>query len=171
MGGAGWFRILVRAVGVAGLLGLLVVALLGPSAPFEPGVPAPPVENARRLDGKLATLKLAQGRPLVINIWATWCTPCLHELPALARSARKYGQRVGFVALATESPREDVLRMAKQLDLPFDVAEINDATARAWRATALPSTYIVDPSGRIAWSIHGMINEDLLEQQLAPLLQ
>jgi thiol-disulfide isomerase/thioredoxin len=158
-----------RILGITALLALLVYVMVGDQHPLHAGEPAPLVENARRLDGKVGNLNLKQGRPVVVNIWATWCPPCLQEMPELARVATKYGPRLGFYGLAVDSPRSDVLALVKRMELPYEVAEIDGATARDWNASSLPSTYVLDGQGRIVWSIRGAIDAPLLEKQLAAL--
>lgn len=166
----GIVRAALRLVGVTAVLGLLVFVLVGQGRPLVAGTPAPPVENARRLDGKVGNLKLVQGKPIVVNIWATWCPPCLQEMPALARVSERHRGEVRFYGLAVDSPRAHVLEMVKRLAIPYEVAEIDGATARDWNASSLPSTYILDGEGRIVWSVRGAIDEALLEERLAPLL-
>lgn len=169
-GSGGVLRTVVRLIGVAGLLALLVYSLVGGERPLDEGVPAPPVEGLRRLDGSLGSLQLAQGRPIVVNIWATWCPPCLQELPMFATAAKSYGSAVGFYGLAVDSNRDQMKQLVARMGITYDVAEIDGATSHAWNATALPSTYIVDGRGRIRWSVRGAIDRETLDEHLAPLL-
>ena len=159
-----------RIVGVAGLLAILTYSLVGGQKPLDEGVPAPPVEGLRRLDGSLGNLELAQGRPLVVNIWATWCAPCLQELPMFAAAAKEHGD-VGFYGLAVDSDRAQIQALVARMGITYDIAEIDNATSRAWNATALPSTYILDGQGRIRWSVRGQIDRATLEKHLAPVLE
>lgn len=152
------------------VLVLLTWIVVGQSRPLAAGQPAPAVEHARRLDGKIGNLRLAQGIPLVVNIWATWCPPCLQEMPELARVSERHRGEVKLYGLAVDSPREHVLELVQRMGIPYEVAEIDGATARAWNASSLPSTYILDGQGRIVWSIRGAIDAKLLETHLAPLL-
>jgi thiol-disulfide isomerase/thioredoxin len=161
----------LRVLGTAALLGIIVVSLLGPRHPLEEGAVAPAVDGMRRLDGSLARLALAQGRPLVINIWATWCAPCVQEMPMLEAAAKAYGAAVSFHGLAVDSERARVLELVQRLGITYDIAEIDGAVSRAYNASALPSTYILDGDGRIRWSVRGAIDRDMLDEHLRPLLQ
>jgi thiol-disulfide isomerase/thioredoxin len=163
-------RIIWRVVGVGGLLALLVYVLLGGAAPLAPGTPAPPVKNARLKDGRLAQLALGGGKPTVVNFWATWCPPCLAEMPELERAHQRFGERVRFVGLAAESERKKVLDVSERFGISFDIAEVDTATARAWNVTAFPSSFIVDGNGVVVWSTRGAVDEALLAKRLAPLL-
>ncbi len=164
-----WLRVL-RVVGLLGLLAFSLHLLMGGGPPLEPGAPAPPVRGLRRLDGSLGSLALAQGRPLVVNIWATWCPACVQELPMLAAAARAHGDAVGFYGLAIDSSRSQMKQLIERMGVGYDMSEIDGATAHAWNATALPSTYILDGQGRIHWSVRGAIDRSTLEEHLAPLL-
>ena len=166
----GWARTVIRVIGVAGLLGILVVTLIGDRHPLDAGTAAPAVARARRLDGSVAPVILARGTPVVVNVWATWCPPCLQELPGFIRASRTYEGRVAFVGLAVDSPHADVVTLAGRLGIPYEVAEIDGAVAHKWNAAALPSTYILDGNGVVQWSVRGAIDEDTLAKHLAPLL-
>ncbi|OGQ13340.1 MAG: hypothetical protein A2138_08695, partial [Deltaproteobacteria bacterium RBG_16_71_12] len=149
-------------------LALLVVALMGSGQPLAPGTRAPPVQRARLPDGRLADLQF-DGRPTVVNIWATWCPPCVAELPDLVEAQRSWGDRVKLVGLATESDRDQVLALIERFAIPYQVAEIDGRTAALWNATSLPSTYLVDGTGTVVWSARGQVDREVLDRELAKL--
>ena len=162
------FRIILRIVGVTALLALLAISLVAGGQPLAPGTPAPAVARARLPDGTLADLHFGAG-PTVVNIWATWCPPCLAELPELVRAQRAWGDRVTLVGLAADSDREKVLELIDRFDIPYQVAEIDARTAHLWNATSLPSTYLVGADGNIAWSTRGQVDRATLDRELAKL--
>ena len=162
-------RVVIRVVGLAALLGILVTILLGGDAPLPVGADAPRVA-VRFLDGREATLVPVGDTPLVVNVWATWCAPCLQELPDFVAAAEAYAGRVRFIGLAIESAPADVARVVSLRHIPYDIAMMSDPGAHAWNATALPSTYILDASGKVRWSMRGATSRSVLDAQLAPLL-
>ncbi|MCC7070819.1 MAG: TlpA family protein disulfide reductase [Deltaproteobacteria bacterium] len=162
------FRVVLRTVGVAALLALLVVVLVRPGQPLAPGTLAPPVQGARLLDGRLATLRFGD-KPVVVNFWATWCPPCVAELPALDEVQRAWGDRVTVVGLATQSERVQVQAAVKRFALGYQIAEVDDRTTRSWRVSSLPSTFLVGTDGRVAWSTSGQVDRATLERELAKL--
>jgi cytochrome c biogenesis protein CcmG, thiol:disulfide interchange protein DsbE len=163
------FRIILRSVGVAALLALLIVVLLGGGTePLAVGTRAPPVERARLPDGRIANMVLGS-KPTVVNIWATWCPPCIAEIPDLVRVHQKWAGRVTIVGLAADSPREKVLEFIERFGIDYQVAEIDGHTAHAWNATSLPSTYIVGADGRVLWSVRGQIDGATIERELLRL--
>ena len=87
-----------------------------------------------------------------------------------AAAAKSYGPAVGFYGLAVDSNREQMMQLVQRMGITYDIAEIDGATSRAWNATALPSTYILDGQGLIRWSVRGVIDRATLQEHLEPLL-
>lgn len=163
-------RTVLRVIGVAGLLGILVAVLIGGEQPLPAGTPAPAV-HATALDGAIVDVGLQGGGITVVNIWATWCPPCRAELPELVNAANKYRGKVRFIGLAVSSSSAQEKLMIERLRIPYDIANIDDATANAWNATGVPDTYIVDGGGVVRWSVRGQIDGKLLDEKLAPYLR
>lgn len=100
--------------------------------------------------GKPTSLKHLRGRVILLNLWATWCPPCLEEMPALDRlHARLGGEKFAVVTLALDSPAkaEAFLRQIKATTLQA----YTDTEGRALRTlgvSAVPTTLLIDPRGR-----------------------
>lgn len=105
-------------------------------------------------------------KPLLINFWATWCTPCQQELPTIARLAQKYSSQVTFIGVAVDSPRADIISTQSQLKIDYVIGEANAQVVKNWRAELLPTTYLIDSSGLIIWAHAGLIKEEALEEAL-----
>jgi peroxiredoxin len=93
-------------------------------------------------------------RLVVLNFWATWCTPCTVEMPSLERLWHAYRAR-GLVVLGISvdrgAPRALLEPYIANLGLTFPILLDPDlATAGAWRVTGLPATFIVKPGGEVA---------------------
>ena len=154
----------------ASIVRLSVIDARGDAAPLSKGTQAPRIERAKRLDGTTASIDLVTGVPTVVNIWATWCPPCVKEIPDLVQASVRYAGRVNFIGLADDSPHDDVVALAERLAIPYDLFEIDRSTARAFKVAALPSTYIVDARGVVQWSFTGAIDGAMLDAQLGPVL-
>ncbi len=106
------------------------------------------------LTSGLAGLQDFEDKLVVLNFWATWCTPCTTEMPALEALWQRYRDR-GVVVLAIDVDRGarpgDVDPYVKKLGLTFPILLDPDMrTAGAWHVAALPATFIVKPGGEVA---------------------
>jgi peroxiredoxin len=104
-----------------------------------------------RLDGGVAALEEHRERLVIVNFWATWCTPCTVEMPTLEALWRDYRGR-GLVVLAVSvdrgAPRLLLEPYVARLGLSFPILLDADLSAsRAWRVSGLPATFVVRPGG------------------------
>jgi len=155
--------------------GALAVLLLGAGAPaaaprhdralattLAAGVSAAPAAVAptlarhslRLLDGSSANLGRTAGEVVVVNFWATWCRPCLRELPALERLHAEIAPRGGRVlAVAIDTDRRNVERYIRANGLALPVAHDGPTgLARKLDLKAVPLTLVLDRSGEVAWA-------------------
>lgn len=160
------FRPAIRAVGVVALLLLLITILVGPNRPIEPGAQAPTTTGTAR-DGGAFDLADWRGQPVFVNVWATWCGPCLMELPDLAEAAKKHAD-VRFVGLVVDGEDgANVDRVVARNGLPYPIVPIDGRAQKAWNATALPSSFLLSPDGTILWSTRGAMSASDLETALS----
>ena len=161
-----------------GLVALLAVLRLGPSTPansaFTADAPPRPVPDEQltpttleQFEGILAGLR---GRPVIVNIWASWCAPCRAEMPLLERAAKEYAGRVTVLGVDSRDaprPAADFLD-----DVGVTYPNVFDATGKIRRELGLrgfPTTYFFDADGRITATVVGGITEARLAAQLAAL--
>ncbi len=101
------------------------------------------------------------GKGVVLNLWATWCVPCVAELPALAELARKTaGGDLVVLPLSSDRGGAEVVRKflaAHALALPVWLDPKGDA-ARAWGARGIPTTLIIDRQGRERGRLEGPVD-------------
>lgn len=121
------------------------------------GVDAQPVDLPAQWDG----------RPMVVNLWATWCPPCQHEMPALAR-AQTMHPGINFVFVNEGESLDVVLRYLRRVPFHLDRVLVDEGNAlgRAIDSTALPTTLIYGRDGQLVYSRQGMISEAVLAMQL-----
>jgi peroxiredoxin len=131
-------------------LGLLLVLTVSctPPAPAE-NIPAPPFDLADMAGGRL-TLESLKGKVVVLDFWATWCGPCLVEIPDYAELWRKnHGRGVEIVGVACESDAQDVLDMIREYQMPYRLALSDGHIQDAYGAEGLPTTFVIDGKGTI----------------------
>lgn len=124
------------------------------TTPAAPGDPMPPV-RLPDLEGNVVDLAgLAKGRPLLVNVWASWCGPCVQEMPELDRFAATQGKRgVQVAGLALDTP-EGVRAFLQQVPVRYpqllDSPGPADASVRLGnRAGVLPYSVLIGTDGRI----------------------
>ncbi len=120
---------------------------------FNEGQRGPGFRLARRGGGD-ATLDAWRDKLVVLNFWATWCSPCTLEMPTLEALWRDYRERglvVVGVSVDRGAPAALIDPYVENLGLTFPILLDPDSkTAGAWRVTGLPSTFVVRPGGEVA---------------------
>lgn len=117
---------------------------------------APPIELLTP-EGAPFSLQQLRGKVVLVNFWATWCEPCITEMPSLQRLRDQLGAN-GFEVLAVnyqEGPaRIDTFIKKMNLTLPV-VRDTDGSVARKWGARVFPASYVVDRNGNIRHAISG----------------
>ncbi len=164
------------------LLGLALGAVAAPSwaqrgydvSPWPAGRAAPPLQ-ALDLQGQTWTLERLRGRAVLLNFWATWCPPCRAEMPSLQQLAEIYGpEQLQVLALNVgEGPRR-ITQYLQSSGLQLTVLlDPKSEAARAWGATVLPTTILIDVEGRPRLRVRGEVDWSGREAQalVEPLLR
>ena len=122
-------------------------------------------------DGADITLQDLRGRAVVLNFWASWCTPCRDEAPLLEGIARRYRDRdVVVLGIDTQDLSDNALGFIRQLGLSYpSLRDGTDGSQRAFQVIGLPETFILDRQGRIAHHHIGPVTTP--EQLTRPLDQ
>ncbi|MGI4858138.1 MAG: TlpA family protein disulfide reductase [Janthinobacterium lividum] len=163
------------------LLALSLAGLAGTVSAAEPPAPAPLQAPAAffiapypQSGGTQRSLAGYRGKILVVNFWASWCGPCVREMPALSGLSRQYAARgVRFVGIGVDSDANIAAFLKKvAVDYPVHIAGADGAAlARAMGDTpgALPYTVLIDDQGRIRWTKLGGVDMKQLSSLLDSL--
>lgn len=143
------------------MMGMIAGILLGgavQAATFEerPAVPAPELK-AQDLSGTSKTLTDYRGKVLLLNFWASWCPPCQREMPSMERLRLKMrGRPLAVVAIDSAETREEVDAFLAKMKVGFPILlDPEGSNTKRWKVFALPTTFLLDASGRIRHVLTG----------------
>ena len=176
--GALVFAAVIIGLFFVGLMALLFYGVKQSDRPNRDALPSPLIgKPAPHFDLPLLhhpdqrlTLADLHGKPFVMNVWGSWCPECRVEHPVIARFA--YTKRVRFIGYNLKDEREDALRWLEQYDNPYSdvVADIDGRTAIDWGIYGAPETFLVDGQGIVRWKHVGAITDEIIANELVPLL-
>jgi len=149
---------------MTGLLWLATPVFAGALEEYPEVGPTPPLA-LKDLGGKSHTLDDYRGQVVLVNFWATWCPPCLVEMPAMQRLEAAYPD-TAFTVLAVnvKESREKAWRFQQLLKVHFTaLLDKTGAVAENWNVTVYPTSYLVDRTGRIRYMAYGTLAWDSSE--------
>lgn len=136
----------------------------------------PPAHDARLplLDGggarRLADYR-ADGGYVVLNFFASWCTPCRDEAPLLNDLHTRLGDRGTVVGVAWNDTTSDARAFVRDYAVRYPVLrDVDGAFGRAYAIGAMPETFVVDPQGRIVALRRGQLTDEWVREVLDPLV-
>lgn len=110
-------------------------------------------------------------KPILVDLWATWCSPCLQALPDLQRFAKAHASKITVLGLATDQQGWPVVTpVIKRYEIEYPVAVINPALSEAFGAKAYPYLVVLH-QGKVVKRMKGRHSYQDLELELAPWLQ
>lgn len=97
-----------------------------------------------------------RGKPLIINVWASWCGPCRQEMPSLVRLAARHGGKFNMIGISTDDYPEKAYAFLEQAGIPFDnFIDRNLQLENMLGANKLPLTLLVDKNGKVLGKHYG----------------
>ena len=140
-------------------------------------VPAPDF-TIMALDGSMVSLtdRLEDGKPIVLNFWATWCGPCTSELPAFNKAVADYADEITFMMINLTDGQVETVPGVKEFltengySLPVYFDKKGSATG-PYGASSIPLTYFITSDGMVVGGHMGAMSEETLYNYLEQLLE
>ena len=122
-----------------------------------PERPAAPDFELMDIDGKTHRLSDYRGEVVIVNFWATWCPPCREEMPSMARAAALIeDDGIRMLAVNVGENEDTIFQFTANYPVSFPLLmDLDSQVTEAWPIRGLPTTFVVDPEGRIAFSAIG----------------
>ena len=131
------------------------------------GSPAQSFE-VRRTDGRIDSLARHRGHVVLLNLWATWCTPCREEMPALERFARENAGKVVVLGVDQGESASAAAAYAKERGVTFPIlVDEQQQYGRTYAAIGLPTSVIVDRSGHVVQGVDGQMTIEQMRSAVA----
>ena len=119
----------------------------------------PSAGSFEMMDGRTASFEKYRGQPLVVNFFASWCTPCLAEMPGFERVHQELETRVAFLGVNLQDSPEAGRRVVEQTGVTYDIArDPTGALFQSLGAIAMPTTVLIDANGEVVERISGEIS-------------
>jgi cytochrome c biogenesis protein CcmG/thiol:disulfide interchange protein DsbE len=166
-------RAFVAFLGVLAVVGLLGFGLLNKGRASMAVGDAVPDRELPVLGGK-GTEAIAdyRGRWVLVNLWASWCTPCRKEAPELERFFHRFRDRgLTVLGIDVQDNSDDALGFLRSYGITYpQLRSVGDERSAAFGSTGVPENFLVDPRGRLALIWRGPVDRRFLEERVVPLL-
>ena len=171
-------RTVVIALGLVALTGVAAVAQSAAAAQIDAAETAPlagkaaPDFTRTDLDGKSRALSAYRGKVILLNFWATWCEPCLSEIPRFSAWQQRYGPSgLQILGVAMDDELQAVRQLAQRDHLAYPVIMGDAQLGQLYGGIlGLPLSYLIDAQGRVVARYRGEPDLKQMERRLRVLL-
>lgn len=126
------------------------------------------------ITGRSIRLRDYKGKVVLLNFWATWCSPCRAEIPELIKWQRQYA-KAGLQIIGITYPpqtRSEIRQFARQHRINYPIIQgTNELKSYLTASDTLPWTVVLDAAGNVHSSIEGILYEDEFAEKIKPLLR
>ena len=140
------------------LLAAVAVSLVSPRVSCTglnewSGAAEAPAIDLYTADGDRLTLSSLRGKVVLVNFWATWCEPCVTEMPSLQKLRDQWLPRFEVLGVNYREGPARIKEFVEKTGITFPLVRDTDgAVAKAWGARIFPASYVVDRAGRIKYA-------------------
>lgn len=126
-----------------------------------------PTAEFALFEGGAASFADFEGKPLVVNVWASWCPACVNELPEFQEAHERIGDEVTFMGLTNRDPRRASEALAGEVGLTYTLADDpNGDLFRSLDLIAMPSTLFISPDGEVEEVFAGQLTGRALQERI-----
>lgn len=168
---------IVLALALGTIAGIAVPWLMQLDEPADAagvvGQPRPAFAHAG-VDGRLWRASDFDGKPLLVNFWATWCQPCLREMPLLQSLSEERPGQLQIIGIAIDRP-DQVGDFVDRLGITYPIligtSDVRETQSKFGNPEGmLPYTVLIDPDGTIRWRHLGELDRKMLDEALPRVL-
>ena len=126
--------------------------------------------DAKGTSDNLVSSQALRGQPYLLNVWASWCMPCLQEHPQMVALAQSH--RIRIVGMNYKDQPADARRWLARNGNPYDeiIVDAQGRTAIDFGVYGVPETFLIDAEGRIRYKLTGALSIQTLQDQLLPAI-
>jgi cytochrome c biogenesis protein CcmG/thiol:disulfide interchange protein DsbE len=165
-----WQNKVISGVSAAFVVAIIVVSIVTTGSSAQPSHPAAPGFTLPALghSGQQVSLSQYQGKPVVINFWASWCTPCQQETPLLATWYKQQDGHVALLGLDENDTTAAALEFATAKGVTYPVGfDPNTTVALDYNADDLPQTFFLNAQHQIVGHVLGAVTKAELAKGLS----
>jgi len=111
------------------------------------------------IDGKPYDLNDYKGKTILISFWASWCRPCLEEMPSLVKLKEKYKENLEILAVDVGEDKKTIQKFTGKMNINFPILQdLDSSTTKNWKVYVYPSNYIIDKTGKLRYAAKGALD-------------
>ncbi len=116
-------------------------------------------------DSRMHSLENFDGNVVFMNIWATWCPPCIAEMPSIHRLYQKFedSENISFVLVSMDEDFEKARKFMADRNFDMPIYHYRNKAEGTYESTVIPTTYIITPDGKLALQKNGLAKYDTRE--------
>ena len=157
---------------VVAVLGLLAFGLLSKGSDLEVGDPVPDKVLPALGGTGQGSIADYRGKWVLVNLWASWCGPCREEAPALERFYRRERANVTVLGINVQDNEDDALAFLDELRPTYpQLRSVGGERSAAFGTIGVPENFLVDPRGKLALIYRGVVDDEILREQVAPVIE
>ena len=108
------------------------------------------------VNGNTVDLSQWKGQPIFLNLWATWCPPCIAEMPDINQLYLEVNPSIKFAIISVDEDREKAIAFAKRKQFDFPIYFPKNELPKVYRSGAIPTTHVINSNGEIVVTQKGM---------------